>query len=70
MKMPLDIKTLGADDIAVAMVEHLQALAPAHGAKVIHVQADREDAPAVNLYTKLGRREDVLHFDIPPARHS
>ncbi len=54
--------------IAVAMVEHLQALAPAHGAWVIYVQADRDDAPAVNLYTKLGRREDVLHFDIPPSR--
>jgi aminoglycoside 3-N-acetyltransferase I len=31
---------------------------------VIFVQADKGDAPAVALYTKLGIREDVLHFDI------
>lgn len=34
-------------------------------AYVIFVQADKGDAPAIALYTKLGRREDVLHFDIP-----
>ncbi len=30
------------------------------------VQADtgEEDAPAIALYTKLGTREDGLHFDI------
>lgn len=54
--------------IAVAMVKHLQALAPAHGAWVIYVQADRDDVAAVSLYSKLGRQEDVLHFDIPPSR--
>jgi aminoglycoside 3-N-acetyltransferase I len=32
---------------------------------VIYVQADHVDPPAVALYTKLGVREDVLHFDIP-----
>jgi aminoglycoside 3-N-acetyltransferase I len=34
---------------------------------VIFVQADTgsEDEAAIALYTKLGRREDVLHFDIP-----
>lgn len=26
------------------------------------------DAPAIALYTKLGTREDVLHFDIPASR--
>lgn len=34
------------------------------GAWVIYVQADLVDEPAVALYTKLGVREDVLHFDI------
>jgi aminoglycoside 3-N-acetyltransferase I len=31
------------------------------------VQADTqpEDEAAIALYTKLGAREDVLHFDIP-----
>jgi aminoglycoside 3-N-acetyltransferase I len=32
---------------------------------VIYVQADHGDGPAIELYTKLGVREDVLHFDIP-----
>jgi aminoglycoside 3-N-acetyltransferase I len=32
---------------------------------VIYVQADHGDDPAIELYTKLGVREDVLHFDIP-----
>jgi len=31
---------------------------------VIFVQADLGDAPAIALYSKLGRREEVLHFDI------
>ena len=35
------------------------------GAWVIYVQADYVDEPAVQLYTQLGEREDVLHFDIP-----
>lgn len=41
----------------------------ARGAYVIFVQADTgfEDAAAVALYTKLGVREDVLHFDIAVA---
>jgi aminoglycoside 3-N-acetyltransferase I len=30
-----------------------------------YVQADQGDNPAIALYTKLGVREDVLHFDIP-----
>ena len=35
------------------------------GAYVIFVQADYGDDPAIALYTKLGIREDVMHFDIP-----
>jgi aminoglycoside 3-N-acetyltransferase I len=31
---------------------------------VIFVQADLQDEPAIALYSKLGSREDVLHFDI------
>lgn len=34
------------------------------GAHVMFVQADAGDRPAIVLYTRLGRREDVLHFDI------
>jgi aminoglycoside 3-N-acetyltransferase I len=50
--------------IATALIEELQKIAAARGAYVIFVQADIGDAPAVKLYSKLGTREDVLHFDI------
>ena len=53
--------------IASALIGALQKIAAARGAWVIFVQADTgpEDAAAIALYTKLGVREDVLHFDIP-----
>ena len=38
----------------------------AAGAYTIFVQADYGDEPAIALYTALGTREDVLHFDISP----
>jgi aminoglycoside 3-N-acetyltransferase I len=53
--------------IATALIEALQKIAHARGAYVIYVQADHGDDPAIALYTKLGVREDVLHFDIAPA---
>lgn len=54
--------------IATAMIEELKKIAIARGAYVIYVQADHGDEPAIALYTKLGVREDVLHFDIPVAK--
>ena len=42
----------------------LKRVASLRGAYVIFVQADIGDDPAIALYTKLGIREDVLHFDI------
>ncbi|HSQ10082.1 MAG TPA: AAC(3)-I family aminoglycoside N-acetyltransferase [Burkholderiaceae bacterium] len=56
------------EGIATALILHLRKLAALRGAEVIFVQADLEDEPAIALYTKLGIREDVLHFDIPAAR--
>lgn len=56
--------------IATAMIARLQEEAATRGAYVIFVQADRGDDPAIALYTKLGVREDVLHFDIAPSRTS
>ncbi|MBL8262859.1 MAG: AAC(3)-I family aminoglycoside N-acetyltransferase [Xanthomonadaceae bacterium] len=50
--------------IATALIHALQRLATERGAWVIFVQADHGDDPAIALYTKLGTREDVLHFDI------
>jgi aminoglycoside 3-N-acetyltransferase I len=52
--------------IATALIERLREIAAERGAWVIYVQADLGDEPAIALYTKLGRREDVLHFDIDP----
>jgi aminoglycoside 3-N-acetyltransferase I len=50
--------------IATALIQELKQIARVRGAYVIFVQADLVDAPAIALYTKLGIREDVLHFDI------
>ncbi len=52
------------EGIATALIQELKNIAAARGAYVIFVQADIGDDPAIELYTKLGAREDVLHFDI------
>ena len=52
--------------IATALIEELKQIAVTRGAWVIFVQADHTDPPAVALYSKLGQREDVLHFDLLP----
>jgi aminoglycoside 3-N-acetyltransferase I len=59
-----DSRRLG---IATGLIQHLKALAAERGAWVVFVQADTdpEDQAAIALYEKLGRREEVLHFDIP-----
>jgi aminoglycoside 3-N-acetyltransferase I len=51
--------------IATGMIAALRKLAVERGAWVVYVQADYGDEPAIALYTKLGAREDVMHFDIP-----
>lgn len=53
--------------IASALIERAKAVARERGAWVLYVQADLGDEPAIALYSKLGSREDVLHFDIPPG---
>lgn len=55
------------EGIATGLIDALRAIARERGAYVVYVQADPPDAPAVALYTKLGTREDVYHFDIPVA---
>ena len=54
--------------IATALIRELQRIGARRGAYVIFVQADLGDDPAIELYSKLGTREDVLHFDIPVRR--
>ena len=53
------------EGIATALIQELKKIAASRGAYVIFVQADIGDAPAIELYTKQGAREEVLHFDIP-----
>jgi aminoglycoside 3-N-acetyltransferase I len=52
------------EGIATALIEALKSIAAVRGAYVIYVQADLGDEPAIALYSKLGVREDVMHFDI------
>ncbi len=50
--------------LATAMIRELKAIASARGIYVVFVQADYGDDAAISLYTKVGVREDVMHFDI------
>lgn len=50
--------------IATALIEEVRSIAPSCGAWVVYIQADAGDEPAIALYTKLGKREDAVHFDI------
>ncbi|WP_447953626.1 AAC(3)-I family aminoglycoside N-acetyltransferase [Sphingopyxis chilensis] len=52
--------------IATMLIDELQHIAADTGAWAVFVQADYADPPAIALYTKLGVREEVLHFDLPP----
>ncbi len=51
--------------VATALIAEAQRWAASRGAYVVFVQADEGDTPAISLYSKLGLREDVLHFDLP-----
>ena len=50
--------------VATGLITQVRTIASQRGAHVVFIQADLEDDPAIQLYTKLGVREDVLHFDI------
>lgn len=50
--------------VATTLISALKPIARRANAWVMFVQADYVDPPAIALYEKLGRREEVLHFDI------
>ena len=50
--------------LATKLIDELKREAARRSAYVIYVQADYGDDPAIALYTRLGIREDVMHFDI------
>lgn len=52
--------------VATGLIDLLREIARARDVWVIYVQADYGDEPAIALYTKLGAREDVMHYDIDP----
>lgn len=56
--------------VATALIERLRRIASERGARVVYVQAEHGDDPAIALYEKLGVREDVMHFDIPAPERS
>jgi aminoglycoside 3-N-acetyltransferase I len=53
--------------VATALIGELVIVGREVGAYVLYVQADLVDGPAIALYSRVGRREDVLHFDIDVA---
>ena len=50
--------------IATSLINETQRIAKQRGGWVVMIQADYDDDPAIALYTKLGTREEVLHFDL------
>lgn len=52
--------------VATAMLTEIRHIAAETGAWVVYIQADHDDPPAAALYSKLGTREEVLHFDLTP----
>lgn len=50
--------------IATTLINELKQIAKTLNAWVMYVQADYVDPPAIKLYESLGKKEEVLHFDI------
>jgi aminoglycoside 3-N-acetyltransferase I len=50
------------------MIQCPKTAAAAYGARVHYVQLDDGDEPAIELYSKLGMRKDMLHFDLAPSK--
>ena len=54
------------EGIATALIEESRRVAREVGAWTLFLGADRGDEAPAALYSKLGRREDIHHFDIEP----
>jgi aminoglycoside 3-N-acetyltransferase I len=63
-------ETYRRQGIATALISTICDIAKERGGWVVYVQADHGDDPAIALYSKLGSREDVMHFDIPIRHHA
>lgn len=62
-------KACRREGIATALIGALNTIAASLGAHVIWIQTDRDNQAAIALYGKLGRREEILHFEIDVNRH-
>lgn len=52
--------------IATTLINEVRHIAHDTDAWVVYIQADQDDPPADTLYSGLGAREEVLHFDLTP----
>ncbi len=52
--------------VATALIGRLRGVARDIGASVVFVQAHADDAAAIAVYDRIGRRADVVQFDIAP----
>ena len=50
--------------IATALIRKVHEIAAQRAAWVVMIQADRGDEAPIALYGKLGKREEILHFDL------
>jgi aminoglycoside 3-N-acetyltransferase I len=50
--------------IGMALLREMGKVATAKGAWAVFIQADADNHPAIALYSRLGKREDAVHFDI------
>lgn len=65
-KLPSDVlAAYRRRGVARTLIRELQLIGHERDAWVVFVQADPGDEPAIALYTPLGTREDVHHFDLP-----
>lgn len=67
LAVAVDVRRQG---IATELINTIRHIARERDISIIFVQADYGDDPAVALYTKLGSREDVMHYDILPGEYS
>jgi aminoglycoside 3-N-acetyltransferase I len=57
-------KTHRRQGIATSLIRRMQHEAKSRGAHGVFVQADIDDEVAVALYSRLGVKKEVLHFDM------
>lgn len=50
--------------VATDLINETRRIAKDRDGWVVMIQADYGDEPAISLYSKLGKREEILHFDI------